>query len=428
MHMRGLTALRGLAVACLLVGTLVGAAPAGAMASRQPCQALGASPDFATDHVLFCASGGLDNVNFKGPIRLFRSNDAGHTWDAGSQVVWSNGVDQATAILFSPAFATDHTLFVGTRRSGGFESTDGGRTFKLFSDVSTVLIRSQASPFLDGVTQAGVVTPALIANFESYMCCASVYRGGSVPQQPLVTVPGFQIYGVIAVPQPSPYSAVVIGRSNVSLGAAPYDPVPRAYGCDAHLVCVRELYNFGADPASSDETYVYPEPISERGQDYYAARESFNNQIRLFRSRDAGVTWTPWTSTDRLFRSTHYADTIQIGASPARPHQLFLRVAGSGYTKELDPTEQLFRTDDDGATWTRIGFAWAPGQTHRKPASTLPWNAESLYGNVFEDPQPLVVGPHGELYVVAQHVTGKTVDSRGVYCSKNYGRTWSTRC
>jgi hypothetical protein len=81
------------------------------------------SPDFANDGTLF--SGGLD-----GPVYV--SRDAGTTWISHTVSITAGTVN---ALVVSPAYLTDTTIFLGSH-AGLHRSTDGGMTWAPVSSYS----------------------------------------------------------------------------------------------------------------------------------------------------------------------------------------------------------------------------------------------------------------------------------------------------
>ncbi|MBM4431491.1 MAG: hypothetical protein FJ026_14275, partial [Chloroflexi bacterium] len=85
------------------------------------------SPGYAQDHTLF-----VNASNAHGCSRVYRSADGGHSWAhlrGGLPDGWSG------ALILSPDFARDRTLFVGSRYAtyrgeGVYRSTDGGDTWQ----------------------------------------------------------------------------------------------------------------------------------------------------------------------------------------------------------------------------------------------------------------------------------------------------------
>ena len=81
-------------------------------------EALVISPNYAVDHTVFL---GIRNNG------TFRSTDGGNNW--------SNITGPGTVSLaISPNFSTDSTLFIGTYRDGVFKSTDGGNSWDLLNN------------------------------------------------------------------------------------------------------------------------------------------------------------------------------------------------------------------------------------------------------------------------------------------------------
>lgn len=80
--------------------------------------ALVASPTFATDHVCYAAR----------QSGLYRSDDAGSTWQPAFDSLDVPALPSATAVALSPNFQSDHTLFVAVP-GGILSSTDGGLTW-----------------------------------------------------------------------------------------------------------------------------------------------------------------------------------------------------------------------------------------------------------------------------------------------------------
>jgi photosystem II stability/assembly factor-like uncharacterized protein len=79
------------------------------------------SPNFSADGIIFTTTSFGKN-NFA------KSTDRGVTW---SSVQISSLKDDPTLITFSPAFANDKTVFLGTRDGGIYRSTDQGGHFSL---------------------------------------------------------------------------------------------------------------------------------------------------------------------------------------------------------------------------------------------------------------------------------------------------------
>ncbi|MCB9898316.1 MAG: hypothetical protein H6825_09965 [Planctomycetes bacterium] len=100
---------------------------------------LGVSPDFDHDHTLFIGS--AESSVERGSTTsgaVFRSTDAGDTWQLVVRGLSSDF--RSREFAFSPAWTSDHTVFVASRNLGCGRSTDGGDTWQLVQDGLTSLI------------------------------------------------------------------------------------------------------------------------------------------------------------------------------------------------------------------------------------------------------------------------------------------------
>jgi photosystem II stability/assembly factor-like uncharacterized protein len=92
-------------------------------------QALGISPDFESDGVVFGGEWTDERGGGQSGLGIMKSTDGGQTWQSSAGgtegVMYSSAVH---AFAFSPDFGSDQTLFAGTW-GGLFRSTDGGQTW-----------------------------------------------------------------------------------------------------------------------------------------------------------------------------------------------------------------------------------------------------------------------------------------------------------
>jgi photosystem II stability/assembly factor-like uncharacterized protein len=90
------------------------------------------SPAFASDHTVFAAIG---NAGYAGVGHgVFKSIDGGQTWTAinnGLYATVNNSGLNVSALAISPGFAADHTLFAAS--AGLWRSTDGGNSWSVLS-------------------------------------------------------------------------------------------------------------------------------------------------------------------------------------------------------------------------------------------------------------------------------------------------------
>lgn len=97
---------------------------------------------------------------------------------------------------------------------------------------------------------------------------------------------------------------------------------------------------------------------------------------RLWRSEDGGATWqrAPATLTDAL------VDTVEMARTDVRRLYLSARDARS-------PAVQVFRSDDAGASWTALALPWAPEAESAWVAGIDPTDADRMYLRVVLRPE-----------------------------------------
>jgi hypothetical protein len=429
-----------LAAGAALLAGLAAAVPAHAAATPRrhvPCTDVAVSPAFASDHTVFC---GAPNADASG-VDLYRSTDAGHTWKGPYPVERLAGYhqDDVLGIYVSPAYRTDRTLYVGAASQAAWVSTNGGLTFHRPGPSALVglntpgLYRLETTIFLNG-TPGGTTPPRaglLVTQAGPPAGCCDTVVDPFLP--PRTYDPGPQVISrkyIVAPDYPSTHQSVVLG-GQMSIGPQPVPSLleghARAYGCVDQLGCTTLLYDFPPLPGDNAEGVGWADATYPAGPDNYAVvvsgvwGEPDSGKPRIFRSADYGHTWTLWTSATKLLptRTNSYSEFF-INASPDTPHRLFLHVIG-GSDRPTDPDYQLYRSDNNGASWHRIGYAWGPEQK-ALTRSTLPWNYSA------EAYRPTVVASGGRLYLIAEHDTGKHTDYLGLYCSRDYGAHWSTSC
>jgi len=96
--------------------------------NSQEVMASAISPDYADDHTAIVVS--ADG-------RVWRTTNNGSQWaQVGATTIKTRGGGQRVpSLAFSPNFAVDHLVLVGTN-SGVYESTDGGATWKSVNDAT----------------------------------------------------------------------------------------------------------------------------------------------------------------------------------------------------------------------------------------------------------------------------------------------------
>ena len=127
---------------CLVLAGL----PLVAHQPHDPIDLVAVSPNFAQDHTVLAASDYL-TVSI-GVFAVMKSTDGAGTW----QVLPNLPNTQFTAIVFSPAYSQDQTIYAATLTSGLFRSTNTGTSW---SEIGTTQLG------------AGVQSVALSANFAN---------------------------------------------------------------------------------------------------------------------------------------------------------------------------------------------------------------------------------------------------------------------
>jgi hypothetical protein len=420
--------------------TTLGAVPsrAGSRTLRHvPCSAVAVSPSFATDRTVFCAAGAGADRNHVGPVNFYRSSDAGRTWVGPWLIAKDAKANGALVILPSPGYAADHTIFVDTER-GGYASTDAGVTFTLLTahdsrNVGGGFAYDLGTVFLEPAPAGFARQPAIVSALERSGCCDKViYPELTTTPRYLQPVPvNFATRRYLIPPDfGTTHRAVAVQVPGTSVGGIPglpSDNSSRVVGCDVELVCSQVIFTFPQRSGTLGNAVNEIGPTYQGSADNYALISDLGGGpevegYRMYRSHDHGQTWAPWTSVTRLF---HGYDWVQprLASSPDNPKRLWLRLTyePGGGPALVPAQQQLFRSDDDGRTWTNLGVSWGPGQKPRS-RSTLPWNGS---GN---SNHPLIAAPGGHLYLIGEHRTGKRLDYLGLYCSHDFGRRWSTSC
>jgi hypothetical protein len=397
------------ALALLAAGTV---GPARAAAPSVVCETVALSPNFAKDKTMFCAYSALAANRLSDPVLLYRSTNAGRTWSSPVTVSSEPG-DFVGNLYVSPTYPVDHTLFVETY-SGGYVSTDSGKTF---SRIGNGL---QFSPFFATVftdeAPAGPVRPQLITVDAVFDPLLTPYRGLSRPL--LNPATGAMAMHYLVPPDfASAGNAVLIAEGGMD---ADDDAQLRALACNRQFVCTDPIYTFPMPSNGKDPYLDYTGAIYPGAKDNYVVTKTDDDfpVWQVLRTPDNGQTWQSWTSVEKLLRGAHYYTEAFVFGSPDAPNRLFLRISTLDEgARDGVPQEQLFRSDDKGATWHRIGFAWGSTQKARS-RSTLPWNSLRL---AYQAP---IVAPGGRLYLIGGQRSGKKDKYLGTFCSPDLGRTW----
>ena len=415
------------ALLSVTVPVTVAAAPSRAASAPFACETVAVSPAFARDRTAFC----VYRANSVDPRLLAVTTNGGRSWrkPATTGLTRPAGVaGVGLGIQVSPTYAADSVL-LATTGNGTFLSTDRGESFTL---VDALISGTGPGNPLAYVAEAPPATaPVTGPGSRLYLLDAAGYRSartdvGAKLHQPVLGVPGGATLR-FALPRTS--TPFAFGYESPPGGAG---QVLTTYRCTTDFACPQKLFSFapGLGFAAPGE-----ERVQELGSTTVvvflidAARDA-----RVWRSTDSGATFAPWTSVEKLLAPVNKTSDrfpyVSIGVDPARPKQLYLRVSGHParggvWPKGARPAEQLFRSDDAGATWRLI--AWQRAVSQPGPRGTLPWNGPATGAD------PAGVFPAGDgvtVFAVGDYVSSgeATNNVRSVFCSRDRGLHWRTAC
>lgn len=151
------------------------------------------------------------------------------------------------------------------------------------------------------------------------------------------------------------------------------------YQCDTDLTCTKPLLAFPAD-VSQPRVRQWPTPSTIIIRLFQGVQ---GDNPQFWRSTDGDRTFAPWASVNTVIASVETKNSplptyAAIAVNPALPQVVCLQVHGSPgpyfkWARNAPPAEELFRSNDGGRTWQRVGCQrelLQPG-----PAGTLPWSS-----------------------------------------------------
>lgn len=400
----------------LLATLLFAAFGGGADAAGPPrvCEVVGFSPSFETDRTAFCVTGAAD------ALVVSRSTDGGATWEklpgTGLQGL---GAAFASQVVVSPEYPADDTVYVHVvygANPGLYRSTDGGDTFVNLAPLAGPGYWARAlTPFL--LPQE--LAPAPVGSGREAFAYASPYAS-----RPAIVAPPLH-QPVVGSPDPAdlfllPPEFPASDGFALARGSVPSEEDPArmdvrysVYRCDAALTCARKVFDLPAGWTLGNGG------VLADGSVYVVMVDAADPRVvRVWRS--SGGSFEGWSSLNArlpdLSGEQAFWPSVSVVSDGA---SYFARVS-----YDLDdfergpPAEQLFASEDGGATWRRV--AWGRGPRHRGPKGTLPWGARTGPMHAKGD---LYMPAPGTLVVVA-----RTDSFTGLYCSWTGGRTWSEGC
>ena len=322
----------------------------------------------------------------------------------------------------SPDYVRDRSLFASTD-AGTFVSVDAGSTFELVDPLISGPHENPA-PYLARPPKE--LTPLLGEAQRLYLAFGTkglmsrtdvaARRHEPVPAT-LDGVVGFRFAGPAAPP-------VGFGMR----GASPAVAMPVAYRCTSELVCADAGFQF-------PNGYFFGGDLWARGagDGKTMALRLYDNadfSVHAWRTSDAGATWHEWTSVqrlvDRVDKTSGLSPHVSVSFEPDRPRTVYLRISGysgdRGWVTGADPAEQLFRSDDGGTTWRRIG--WQRGFMQPGRNGSLPWN-----GAADGDRGGIYAAGNGVLFAVGTYSAERGPGhDLTLFCSRDHGVHWRTSC
>jgi photosystem II stability/assembly factor-like uncharacterized protein len=318
----------------------------------RPVCALGISPDYAQDHMLLAGLRG----NGRGG-GLYRSNNSGDTWSPTTRGLTDLEICQ---IAFSPTFAHDHTIFAASYSRGLFRSVNGGDSWTWLAD------RYASDEFRMDVAHIAV-SPVFAEDGVVFVSRTTLLRssdGGDswtdtgVPGNLVVFSPDFANDGLVL--NGGSWRSTDGGNTwqPAAAGLIPSDYPPRSIFFSPHFTSDQTVYllvDHGYDALPS----LQRSPDAGRSWqsllgglpaafDIASATALGNGDMYLIPPDGESLIVSP----DQLtWGSTAMAETDITRLDPQA-----LAVAPDGTLCVAQNTAGVFRSEDEGRTWTSADF------------------------------------------------------------------------
>lgn len=272
------------------------------------------SPNYRLDKTIF-VSGGLKTSA--------KSIDRGNSWNISSI---SNVTTQPTIMAISPKFASDQTIYVGTRQNGGvFRSINGGAAYSLVLPNERTIQSLVISPDFS-------TDKTLYASFG-----AGIFKtvNGGETWQLLANSSMFQSNVRLAIsPNYKVDKTVFVGTERglfktINGGSAWVKLLGNAYGGDGYVQTIAISPNY-----QNDQTLI----ISVKGKG-------------LFKSVNSGTTF--FQIANELIDNNHALSPLNVFPQVSVPIQFSPSYAFDN-TIYGTSAEELFQSTDGGNTWRII--------------------------------------------------------------------------
>lgn len=423
------------AACCVLAAYLFGVGPASsrpAPASPERCELVAASPDYAKDRKLFCAGRIVQPETATIVTKFYVSTNGGKSWQqATAQGLVVDTRSFLGQLVVSPRYTQDRAVYLHTDE-GIWRTIDDGATFTLVNALANPG-EGRLAPYVEdapGLQDQGPHTAFAFADGPS------TARIDPPLHLPIPASPDDEVRFLIPAGFPAQGEAFVFSSNSDPSAGGPERLV--LYSCVPGFSCAVELFRFPEAtrlgeawlaPDYTTSKTIYVEVLSVDPADGGSGTPT------MWRSTDAGRTFSPWKSTNPLLKGVPSGGASQahvgLAVDPTNPREIFLRVSfdplqypdtleESPRVVENPPAEQVFFSRDRGQSWKRVAYGFSYRQKGK--SGNLPWNADS-----YMHPTHMFALPDGKLMTIARRFGGG--DSyEGPYCSVDDGRTWAKTC
>lgn len=402
------------ALAAALVPAAATPAPAAPPVSA-PCQVVAVSTSFVTDGTALCAfqehrttgtvATALRRQNTA--VEVWATTDSGRSWKraAGTGLPGAEEGHEGPTLgqlVLSPSFASDRTAYLWAGSDGLYRSRDLGATWE----------RDTAGPPTSEPT-TGRLTPVAVGPTHAllYAWPTSVCALGRRAPTDAVVVWPVALPAAGAPCDTSTQYLVLPGTTTPLLLAGSTEA--RLWTCDVALACERSVVvRSGHRPVQA---------WTGGGRVLYAHLvDARTRTSALSVSRDGGTTWAPWVAAERVLPRRPLTSLglavsadgrrIVLRTSTNQPRSASLRYGGS--TAAGGGEERLHVSDDGGARFRPLG-------------GRLPFDAP--HGHGADTGGVWFAGDR--LLTLAERTVGRSgVESAGIWCSVDGGRSWAPRC
>ncbi len=401
------------------------------------CRVVAFSPVVATDRTGLCVGYLIDYddvVDFRRTLALqvYLTRDAGRTWTptAGAGLL-ADDRTHLGGLAFSPAYATDHTVYLQTTDQGVLASVDLGASWHP--------VAAQATAFAD----AFVTLPPLVAQPVPGLEPAAVALVSGDADDEMSVTQGFAHVPVPGSPGDDRELLVPAGfpdRPAYAVadekGADPNSTQNHAalFRCDAQLRCDQRVYAWPRGTAVV-RAWLAPDFATSKTMYVVTTGPTARMPMQAWLSTDAGATFSRWRSVDAVLGRVDngFGNHVAVGLGMVRGSRTYyLHVAmanGFWWTPRRTPPHQVFRSDDRGAHWRRVAYANPDGKGGLK--GNLPFFID--HGLDRRRLADLTLLPDGRLFATGGRVDTAPVTyelrfTYGVWCSVDGGATWAERC